>query len=677
MTEPYVLELADGGTPGVCYYPVARDGDGAPWHVTQIPALGHSRGTASLTTATRETHYEIATEETQNSCIQDQDEDLTQDAHAPSLGTSDPRSSLTLIADFAQGVLDLELDDRTLCYDSEADSRDGKVEDKFSETGSRDDQGPTLQRATIIHATETLSPGRGGSERTQKVRDKPGWCWREANDGALLQKRERETRAKIDTLANFLSRQPCFPSSEDIYSKLLRPASMTPFASRPSTAEGAHRQRRRSSSPDHNPDTISPVSSTFLSSRLSSRPSTAEGLRPPSRGAVAGESSVTDKGDVRTRLAAEFAANKRGANEALTSFSSTNYYSYKRGANEAGENCRVARCLSSDMLLVPRPAIASRWIPPTIRRKRRCEQKRINGKPQPNTLPSHLQRTYSDADFNPQHAIHGQGGRWVSKQLSKEIEGQLGSMMMSNKVSLVVTTLPPSPSQGGDPSPSSPVSLSGSFARSHRQPHGDERHFGGENRGGTFVGADVWVADDSPEGQCYSPDAEFGDQLRRDWQNVSSGDWQDVSLDIPRTHSQPMPCIPFSRPATRSSSREHLLNWSSTAGRRPHTSEGVMLKPEQNGGGLATGLRNVKTPEKIGTKERARTTSAGVARAKSTPPPKFEWKEGVGLVEARTYNEGHAAKPPHWPPPPPKMVVSNRSKVMWKQQQLMRTGRCC
>jgi hypothetical protein len=411
-----------------------------------------------------EAQNELATEKTQNAFIQAQDEDLTQDEDAPSLKISGPRSSLALVGEFAEGVLGLELGDRTiqlgdrmLWSDSEADSRDGK----FSETGSRDDESPTLQRETIIHATEPASLGRGGSARTHKVRDKPGWCWREANDGALLQKllqqrvSERESLAKIDTLSDFLSRQACVPSSEEIYRKLVRPASLTPFASRPSTAEGTH--GRSSSSPDNNPDMILPVSSTFLRSR----PSTAEGLRPPSRIAVDGESIVTDKGDVRSLLAADLVANNLGA-------------------NEAGEKCRVAPCLSTDMLLVPRPAKSSSWIPPTIRRKRRCEQKRINGKPQPNMLPSYLQRTNLDADLNPQHAIHGQGDRWVSEQLSKEIDGRLGSMMMSNQMSLFVTTLPPSPS--------SFVSLSGSFARSHRQPSGDERDFGGAGRGGRTCG---------------------------------------------------------------------------------------------------------------------------------------------------------------------------------------------
>jgi hypothetical protein len=109
---------------------------------------------------------------------------------------------------------------------------------------------------------------------------------------------------------------------------------------------------RRSPQPGSNADTIPPLSSTFLSSR----PSTSEGPRSPSPPArengakldgIHGRIALamtegridTDKSDVRSFLAQEIVANSQTVSR-----------------TEAVETRIVTSCVSTDMLIAPRPA---------------------------------------------------------------------------------------------------------------------------------------------------------------------------------------------------------------------------------------------------------------------------------------------------------------------------------
>jgi hypothetical protein len=69
----------------------------------------------------------------------------------------------------------------------------------------------------------------------------------------------------------------------------------------------------------------------------------------------------------------------------------------------------------------------------------------------------------------------------------------------------------------------------------------------------------VWVADESPVGE---DDTETGGGEEMIMASPAWGDGQDVSLDFPRSVSQPVPHLSsFSRPTTRSTSREPTSNW--------------------------------------------------------------------------------------------------------------------
>ena len=69
----------------------------------------------------------------------------------------------------------------------------------------------------------------------------------------------------------------------------------------------------------------------------------------------------------------------------------------------------------------------------------------------------------------------------------------------------------------------------------------------------------MWVADESPVGE---DDTETGGGEEMIMASPAWGDGQDVSLDFPRSVSQPVPHLSsFSRPTTRSTSREPTSNW--------------------------------------------------------------------------------------------------------------------
>ena len=315
-----------------------------------------------------------------------------------------------------------------------------------------------------------------------------------------------------------------------------------------------------------------------------------------------------------------------------------------------------------------------------------------------------------------------QGHIWANHQIERQIKGDLDGLIASRQVSLQVAAETPVPLPGSPPKTSNasspharPQSRSHSWqpeSRFLRPPPGD---FSEPQATGiqdeTSRPPLYWPGAIESEGsfeflQLEKPQGSGLDGLagRMVYEGVGSPTAKDPlpvnARQIPQrpsTADDPM----FANPGHRDSSA--LFSATSTplltpshSPLRPRTSEShissvsgvrvasALRAPVPQGVDLQQFNGHQKTPASrpgtsSGTSTSARTgnrigAKLRVSRAKSAPPVKLVWKEGVGLVEENAFAQHFAPKKRNWPPPAYHQPISKETKISMKQEQFARTG---
>jgi len=312
-----------------------------------------------------------------------------------------------------------------------------------------------------------------------------------------------------------------------------------------------------------------------------------------------------------------------------------------------------------------------------------------------------------------------QGHNWANHQIEREIQGDLDRLIASRQVSLQVAAETPIPLPGSPPKTSN-ATPPHTRPQSHPYPSQQESRFLRSPPDHWSEPQATGIQDETSRPSLYWPGAiesegsfEFlqlekpqgggldGLAGRMVYEGAGSPSAKDpFPVDTrqlaqrPSTADDPMfPNSGHRDLAALFSTTSTPLLTPSQSPLRPRTSESHISSREGSGGRVVSAQRAPapqgvdlqqfhgyhKTPaSRPGTSSGMSASKVGgkprVSRAKSAPPVKLVWKEGVGLVEENAFAQHFAPKKLNWPPPAYNQPVSKETKISLKQEQFARTG---